>query len=141
MRVHSKANDVLIPHFSFFVSRSSFLVSPRPSSLIPRPSFLVALHPSPPLRLSPVQKLSEANMAEYERLFKTVMINDKTVTHERRMKHFDQFNLIAGERTDTRERRRAGDERRKEEKKAHYWCVCCVACVCLYAVCVLTMAV
>ena len=83
-------------------------------------------------------------MAEYERLFKTVMINDKTVTHERRMKHFDQFNLIAGERTDTRERRRAGDERRKKRRK-HITgvCVACVytACVCLYAVCVLTMAV
>ena len=71
-------------------------------------------------------------MAEYERLFKTVMINDKTVTHERRMKHFDQFNLIAGERTDTRERRRARDERRKEEKNAYYWCLCLYAlCVCV----------
>ena len=86
-------------------------------------------------------------MAEYERLFKTVVINDNTVTHERRMKHFDQFNLIAGGRIDTRrggeqETRRKEERRRrtKEETKACYLlCVCVLCAVC--CVCVLTMAV
>ena len=75
-------------------------------------------------------------MAEYERLFKTVMINDKTVTHERRMKHFDQFNLIAGERTDTRERRRA-EGREKKRREESILLVFVFVC----SVCVLTMDV
>ena len=87
-------------------------------------------------------------MAEYERLFKTVVINDNTVTHERRMKHFDQFNLIAGGRTDTRRggeqetRRTREDEKKKRREESMLPAVYCVLCaVCCVCVCVLTMVV